>query len=275
MRTKPPADWVKDPAKVINDEMGSDAKVGLILGTGWSDALKFEDAIERPFGDISPKFKSLPELAGHSRSVIYGKLGGVPVLALRGRLHMNESPSDSELADLVRIQTAMMIEAGVKNLIITNAAGSLSPDIHVGDVVAIDGFVSVFAPPMPLYTGEFVSPDDTIDDNMTERIIASQKEWGVSMPIKTGGYVMVRGPFFEGRKYDKDYLAKTGAKVVGMSTLPEACVAALYPDVRVIPLAFVTNSAYEDHSHEENTQRAKEVADSLGTVLANVVKMAA
>ena len=82
---------------------------------------------------------------------------------------------------------------------------------------------------------------------------------------------MVRGPFFEGRKYDKTTLARTGASVVGKSVLPEACVASVYDGVRVLALSFVTNDDVEEHSHEENQRAAKAAAPKLGDFLSEVI----
>ena len=78
---------------------------------------------------------------------------------------------------------------------------------------------------------------------------------------------MVRGPFFEGRRYDKAVLAATGAAVIGMSVLPEACVAALYAGVEVLAVAHVTNTAVEAHSHDVILQRAQDATETLRRVL--------
>ena len=89
--------------------------------------------------------------------------------------------------------------------------------------------------------------------------------------MHVGGYAMMPGPAFEGRKYDKPFLASAGIKAVGMSVLPEACVAALYDGVKVLPMAFITNDAYEEHSHEENLRRAKERSPLLGGYLTRII----
>lgn len=239
--------------------------VGIVLGTGWGDALTLEDRKELPFKAI-PGFSQLGTLEGHARTVVCGRLDGIPVVALRGRVHLNEAPADPDVHAMVRLQTEMLIHLGAKTLVLTCAAGSLSPKCEVGKVVFIDGFVSLYAPPMPLFGGEFVSPDDAI-----ERRPRAEAMNGNLMRC---GYVMMRGPHFEGRLYDKKLLAATGVGVVGMSMLPEACVAALYKDegVRVLPLAFVTNDAVEEHSHEENLRRVKDASTGLGSLLGDLVR---
>ncbi len=88
--------------------------------------------------------------------------------------------------------------------------------------------------------------------------------------IPKGGYAMMRGPYFEGRLYDKKALAMTGASIVGMSTLPEACIAALY-GAKVLAVAFITNDAVEEHSHAINMERAGAASAGLGAYLESVI----
>ena len=243
--------------------------LGIILGTGWGETLKLDDAREVSCKEL-PGFEKLGTLEGHDRKVIMGVLAGrQPVVLLKGRVHLNES-HDPDHWKMVRLQTEMLLHLGVKTLVVTCGAGSLQKEVEVGDVVIIDGFVTAFAPDMPLLGGEFVSPEDAIDGSA---LTHAYTQFIPPNPntIKKGGYVMLRGPQFEGRKFDKALLASTGAKAVGMSVVPEACVAALYPDVKVMPVALITNSATETHAHEENLRRSKERAPLIGEYLTRVV----
>ncbi|HTM67892.1 MAG TPA: hypothetical protein VL426_01195 [Candidatus Binatia bacterium] len=243
--------------------------VGIILGTGWGDTLTLDDAKEVACKEL-PGFEKLGSLEGHDRKVSMGVLAGrTPAVLLRGRVHLNES-HDPDHWKMVRLQTEMLLHLGVKTLVVTCGAGSLQKEVEVGDVVIIDGFVTAFAPPMPLLGGEFVSPEDALDGGALTHAFTQFIPPNANS-VKKGGYAMLRGPQFEGRRYDKALLAATGAKAVGMSVLPEACVAALYPDVRVVPFALITNSAFEPHSHEENLRRSKERAPLIGDYLTRVV----
>ncbi len=262
---KAAADFLRSKLKI---DPGSEP-VGLILGTGWGDVLAFDHDRKVSFAEI-PGFGSLESLEGHARQVVCGTLAGRSVVALRGRIHLNERPADPGIYAMARLQVEMLIHLGVKKFILTCAAGSLTRDVSVGDIVLINGFVTLFAPEMPLFAGEFCSPEDAIDQELLDAVSAAAQR-GLPVAIRRGGHVMLRGPFFEGRKFDKGLLADTGAAVVGMSVLPEACVAALYSGVRVLPLAFITNSASEEHSHEENLRRAKDAAVHLGDVLTRIV----
>lgn len=262
-------------AVFLRQDLGIDnVETGLVLGTGWGEALRLDDMRSVPFSEI-PGFENLAafgKIEGHSRTVLYGTVQDVPVIALKGRIHLNEAPGPIP-GILVRLQVAMLMELGVKKLIVTSAVGSLVEEVDVHDVLIIDGFVTLFAPPMPLFSGEFVSPEDSLDPELAglayrigNELFDDTDSWA-----KRGGHVMVRGPFFEGRKYDKRFLASTGASVVGMSALPEATVAALYSDAKVLCLGFVTNSAFEEHSHESHQARAHKSEDRLAALLARII----
>lgn len=250
-------------------------ETAIILGTGWGNAL-MENLVapQQTFhlADL-PGFHALrcmQQIEGHRRELVLGILkNGRSVVMLRGRIHSNENHSGEDLMQMVRLHVEMLIKLGVKHLILTNAAGSLKKRVKVGDIVAHDGFVTVFAPPLPLWAGEFVSPEDTLKDENNVKILTAAHEAGLACHLGAGA--MVRGPFFEDRKHDKRILRQSGATMAMMSILPEAAVAALYSDVKVYAMSFITNSASEEHSHEENQKRAEESSEKLGALLLNLI----
>lgn len=248
---------------------GDEPKVGIVLGTGWGGALSITQETRVGLGQIRG-IHQLRQLDGHARQIICGEIDGQKVVALSGRVHLNEAPANQELAENVRLQIEMLLQLGVTTLILTSAVGSLKSDIVVGDIVVVDGFVTVFAPEMPLFAGEFCSPEDTLDVRLRQIACATVLE--ATGRQHEGGLAVLRGPFFEGRKYDKAFIAMSGASTVGMSILPEACVAALYPGVKVLALSFVTNSAFEEHSHASNQLVAQENQAIMGKVLTNILR---
>lgn len=274
----------------FNLENSKNPPIGIILGTGWGEVLSIESAEEMPFTDI-PDFKNLPFLEGHKRMIVCGKIAGKQVLVLQGRLHLNEIPFSKRLLKLVRLQTEMLLAAGVKQLVVTSAVGSLKPfsaseiptsdrplipgnanlgkrQLQVGDIAVVDGFVSLYAPVMPLWGGEFYSPDDVINEKLINIALAEASQ--TELVAQKTGMAMVRGPQFEGRKYDKKLLSQSGAGVVGMSMYPEACVAAIY-GTEFLGLGFVTNDDEETHSHPENLERAKKASKNLGEYLQKII----
>ena len=257
----------RDAAAKLVSALGIDPEhppsIGCVLGTGWGKTLDFgPDSKTTPFADI-PGFSGLQTLEGHARQVVYGKVADKPVIALRGRVHANE-----DVDTALRIQIEMLVHLGVKTLILTCAAGSLDLAIDVGSVVLIDELITLFAPQRPLCTGEFCTPNSTIDTLKIEALESAFRS--SSIRVHRGKHVMVLGPDFEGPT-DKKILASFGASVVGMSILPEVRVAALYAGVKVIPIAFVTNDAVEKHSHTENQRRAEAASPYLGALLEQVI----
>jgi purine nucleoside phosphorylase len=265
--------------------------IGVILGTGWGDVLTLDKQQEISLGRIPAFEKNLPDLQGHKRTIMFGNIGHKQVIALNGRLHLNEVPFSEDWLKLVRLQTEMLIAVGVKQLIVTNAAGALKclpekfselagkflgtgseepfpdPELQVGEVAVIDGFVSIFAPVMPLWGGEFCSADDALSERLISIALKSQ---GDLLIAKKTGLAMLRGPQFEGNKYDKDILSRTGAGVAGMSMLPEAYIASLH-SIEMLGLSFVTNDYKEVHSHPENLRRAGEASAHLEQYLKEII----
>ncbi|MEK7655315.1 MAG: purine-nucleoside phosphorylase [Patescibacteria group bacterium] len=247
--------------------------VALVLGTGWGGAMELEMSKGLELENIRgfENLKHLPRIEGHERVVVCGDIGGKRVIALRGRIHLNEdSTHQAEVGGMVRLQIEMLLELGVKRFILTNAAGSLRPEIEVGSVVMADSFVSLFAPAMPLFGGEFCCPQDRLSSAWREAALEAARP--VHITVHQGAYAMLRGPQFEGTGLDKKMLRDAGAAVVGMSTYPEMCVIATRPGTKALCLSFVTNTDSEAHSHEENQARAKEKSAQLGALLRNIVE---
>ncbi|MFH1405452.1 MAG: hypothetical protein ABIH21_05175 [Patescibacteria group bacterium] len=252
-------------------------KTAVVLGTGWAEAIQIEDSrqidLENILGFESLSNGSLTAIAGHDRMLICGHVGQSDnrVLFLKGRIHVNESPSEPQLVmPLVRLQIEMLFQMGVRNLILTCAAGTIVWPIEVGDVVVIRDFVTSAGLILPLWAGEFCTPEDALDQRMANEARSTSVP---GLRIKYGTYAMQRGPHFEGRARDKENFRRDGAHVVGMSIVPECATSALYKDdgVKVAALAYITNDWLEEHSHDANRDRAKASSLKLGDFLSEYV----
>lgn len=246
-----------------------DRPIGVILGTGWGDVLEIGNRRSCKFTEL-PGFEMLGSgLKNHKREVVYGSILGRNVIALNGRVHLNEAPMSEEVYQMVRLQAEMLFYCGVEKLIVTNAIGGLCSEIVPNSIFLADGFLTICAPDMPLVAGEFVSPEDALDPELRARAKFAAASAGFANVFE-GGLAMVRGPFFEGRKYDKAALRMLGASAVGMSVVPEACVAAVYK-AKMVHVGFISNDAVEEHSDAENVRRAKEQAAKLGEVIRGII----
>lgn len=255
-------------------------RTAVILGTGWGDVLR-EQAVRSGMSYAKIELASLPGfellkeldgIDGHKRELVIWN----NIVMLCGRIHMNEATLNPYVKYLVRLQVETLLQMGVENLILTNAAGSLKPEIKVGDIVAHTGFITLFAPPRPMFPGEFVSAEDCLSEKNAKLIIKCANSVGLAAHMGAGA--MVTGPDFEGRQYDKAIMRECGASMAMMSILPEAAVASLYTGqetnrqkVNVYAMSFITNNDSEEHSHEENQKRAHEKAQLLGKMLEDLI----
>ncbi len=257
----------KNTAKAICDYFGIECfSIGMILGTGWA-AVPLEIINKISLTEL-PGFENLPLLKGHPRVLIHAKFNNQDILILQGRIHMNEELEEGNIRHAVRLQTEMMILAGVKKLIITSAVGALHHNIKQGDVVVINKLVTAFAPfPLVLRGGEFTSPQDSFSKRLIDIAIKVGTYVYRTNKVKTGTHVMYPGPQFE-TNLDKVLFADAGGTVVGMSTLPEILVSSLYVDegFEFLALGFVTNGTKQT-DHEYNMNAAKEKAQDLGNLL--------
>ncbi|WP_145210385.1 purine-nucleoside phosphorylase [Planctomycetes bacterium TBK1r] len=104
----------------------------IVLGSGLGSlADKIESPVIVPFGDI-PGFAH-STASGHRGQLVFGTLGGEPVVAMAGRLHRYEGWSDDQVTFPIRVMHGL----GAKRLIASNAAGGVNPKLAVGDIVVL------------------------------------------------------------------------------------------------------------------------------------------
>lgn len=177
-------------------------KIAVVLGSGMAD---FINAIEEkdiiPYNEVHKALPAFPtcSVAGHNGNFIFGKIGGAPIMVMQGRFHLYEGHSVQAITYPVRI----MKELGIENLILTNAAGGLSPNLRVGDVMIInDHFNSAWGMQHPLggpnidaHGPRFLPCHNLYDLSLQRAIQHVAKEKGVK--IKTGTYIYTSGPSYE------------------------------------------------------------------------------
>ncbi len=212
--------------------------VAVILGTGLAGAAPSigPDSTRHDLG-LLPGFP--PSLVAHQRSEVWSlRVGEVRVLAFLGRLHLYEGYRAVEIAHPVRTAVA----AGCQTIIITNASGSLRPEILPGDLVIIADHLNLSgaSPLTGLSTGgghpsPFVDLVDAWSPRL-RRLAAS-----VDPSLTEGVYAQVHGPHFE-TPAEIRMLRTLGADLVGMSSALEA-IAARQMGAEVLGLSLVTNLA--------------------------------
>lgn len=246
-------------------------KAAIILGSGLG---KLADHIESPtaipFGDI-PGFGT-STAAGHRGQLVLGTIEDVPVVAMAGRFHRYEGWSNDDVA----FPVAVMHAIGARHLIVSNAAGGVSPKLRVGDIVVITDHVNfmtgAFGWNRDRGEESFQRPAATYDPAMS----AVAMEVGVreNFTAIRGTYLATFGPTYETRA-EYRMMRRIGADVVGMSTVPEV-IAASHLGMAVLGLSMVSNVANPDLAvvadHDEVLQAGQAAEVKMEAIVRGVLR---
>ena len=213
--------------------------LAMVLGSGFQNALsKFELDAEASYTQL-PGFAPVG-VTGHAGTLLIGRLGGTPVLVLCGRAHYYEGHSMARITFPVRVLAAY----GIRDLLLTNAAGAVRGSFRAGDFMAITDHIN-FIGCNPLLgsrlcgANPFVDLTQVYDPGLRMLLQRAARQCGVR--LRSGVYLAVSGPSYETPAEIRAF-ARLGADAVGMSTVPEAIVARQC-DLRVAGLSCLTNLA--------------------------------
>jgi len=243
-------------------------ELGLMLGSGLGDlADRLEDRVAIPYGDL-PGFHA-GGLAGHAGQLVLGRLAGRAVAIFSGRWHVYEGIEPSAITTPIRTLKAL----GAETLLLTNAAGSLRPEVGPGSLVCLSdhinllGFNPLIGPNDDAVGPRFPSLAQAYDRDLRARLHAAAEALGTE--LHDGVYLAVAGPSFETPAEIRAFRV-LGADLVGMSTVPEV-IAARHAGMRVAAISAVTNLAEgmggEALSHEQTLRVAKQGAARLGPLI--------
>jgi purine-nucleoside phosphorylase len=194
-------------------------EVGIVLGSGLG-ALAKHIEIEKQFSyNVIPNFP-MATVEFHFGKMIYGMLEGKKVIAFQGRFHYYEGHSMDEVVMPIRVMKML----GVKNVLLSNAAGGVNLGYAKGDLLMIDDHINML-PDNPLRGENFEDlgprfPDmsQPYSSALNAKLRALAKEKGIV--LHEGVYAAVQGPNLETRA-EYRMLRMLGADAVGMSTVPE------------------------------------------------------
>jgi xanthosine phosphorylase len=251
-------------AVVARRAPGFKPRIGLVLGSGLGELA--EDLVDpRTVRYAEMAGFEVGTVAGHASALILGHLEGVPVACLRGRSHVYEGANPAAITTPVRTLKLLGIEA----LLLTNASGSLRPEVGPGSLVAIrdhinlQGFNPLVGPNDERFGARFPSLRDAYDPELRAALHRAAKTLGT--PLHEGVYLACAGPSFETPAEIRAYRT-LGADLVGMSTVPEVIVAR-HAGLRVAAVSVVTNLAEglgdEPLAHAETLAEGGRAALSL------------
>jgi purine-nucleoside phosphorylase len=214
-------------------------EVGIVLGSGLGSlADELSDPVAIPFAEL-PGWPAATA-PGHVGRLLLGRLEGVPVAMLQGRLHLYEGHDPG----LVVQPVLLMGRLGARTVVLTNAAGGVDPSYRpgtlmiIGDHINLTGHSPLVGPNADTIGPRF--PDLT--DVWSARLRARLREAFAAEDVDhtEGVYIGLVGPSYE-TPAEVRMLRTLGADAVGMSTVLEA-IAARWAGIEVCGVSLVTNA---------------------------------
>ena len=264
---------IRNAVEFIRSRTAAEPTVGLILGSGLGDfADTLEDRLVIPFTDI-PDFPAAT-VPGHTGAFVFGTKHGKQVVCLQGRLHYYEGHPMNVLTMPVRI----MAKLGVRQLVLTNAAGGVNKDYRPGDLMLITDHIN-YSGMNPLigehcedFGPRFPDVTDLYSSGLRLKLKLAAVEAGI--PLRQGVYMMFSGPSYE-TPAEIRMARILGADAVGMSTVPEAIVAAQC-GIKCLGISCITNLAAgvspNKLSHQEVMETAALAHDKFHSLVDLILK---
>ena len=257
-----------DAVECIKSRTSKTPTIGLILGSGLGDfADTLEDRVVIPFTDI-PNFPK-PTVQGHVGAFVIGTYQGKTVVALQGRIHYYEGHPQQLITIPVRIMSLL----GVKRVILTNACGGVNLNFIPGDLMVISDHINfsganpLIGPNLAEFGPRFPDLSNVYTKDLRTKILKLAEENAIA--LRQGVYAMYSGPNYE-TPAEIRMFRTLGADAVGMSTVPEAIVAA-HCGMEVVGISCITNMAAgvlpQKLNHQEVVETAALVHDKFQKLL--------
>ena len=236
-------DKIEEAKAFIADKWNGTPKAGIILGTGLGPFVeRIEIEAEIDYESI-PHFPS-STATSHRGRLICGKIDGVSVVAMEGRIHLYEGHAAKIITLPVRVMRAM----GAEWLIASNAVGGMNPNYQAGDIMVIEDHINLMNDnPLIGVNDDRLGPRFP---DMSEPYSLKMVDVALAIARKTdfvahkGVLVSVTGPNLETRA-EYRFLRLIGADVVGMSVIPEV-ITAVHCGLQVVGFSVVTDMCLPD-----------------------------
>lgn len=245
----------------VRKKVSFEPEVAIVLGSGlgdYADSIRVETELD--YQDIEGF--PISTVPGHAGKFIFGYVGDVKVVCMKGRVHYYEG---YPISDVV-LPTRLMQMMGAKILFLTNASGGVNASFQAGDLMLITDHISCFAPNplMGANVDEWGNrfPDmSEIYDKALQNIIRKTAADN-HIPLREGVYLQLTGPSYESPAEIR-MIRTLGADAVGMSTVVEA-IAANHMGMQICGISCVCNLAAgmseNPLSHEEVQEAANTAA---------------
>jgi purine-nucleoside phosphorylase len=238
------------------------AETAIILGSGLSSIVG-DVATDRviAFADFADLPR--PSVEGHAGRFILGEIGATRVIYAQGRVHLYEGCSAKDVAAGVRT----LATAGVKQLVVTNAAGSVNPDFTPGSWMMVVDHLNLTGTTPLIGSRDFIDMTEAYSPALRTRFTRAATENNVE--LKEGIYAGLSGPQYE-TPAEVRMLRTLGADAVGMSTVIEV-IQARAVGMEVAAFSCLTNWAagvgQDNLSHEDVLAAGKGATEIFSRLL--------
>lgn len=246
-------------------------EIALILGSGLGDYADTMEVVETlDYHDI--KGFPVSTVPGHKGRFVFGYAGGVPIVAMQGRVHFYEGYKPQDVVLPIRLMKLM----GAKVLFLTNAAGGINRSFNAGDFMLITDQISMSVP-SPLI-GENIDELGVRFPDMSEvysrrlRKIIENSAVTAGVPLRKGVYIQTTGPQYETPAEIRAY-ERLGADAVGMSTAIEA-IAARHAGMEICGISCISNLAAGISVNPLTHAEVQETADRVAPLFKKLVTQA-
>jgi purine-nucleoside phosphorylase len=247
-------------ARTIRARTSLQAQIALVLGSGLGGfADEFEEAVRIPYAQI-PGF-SASTVAGHAGSLVIGKVGQVPVVAMQGRVHFYEGYSLEEVTFPIRTFKLL----GIDTLLLTNAAGGINVELSEGTLMIISDHLNLIGanplrgPNDERFGPRFPDMTEVYSRELQEAVV--EEAQSLEIDIRRGIYAALPGPSYE-TPAEIHMLRSFGADAIGMSTVPEAIVARQM-GMKVLGISCITNMAAGISDRPINHEEVMEIGNRV------------
>ncbi len=279
-----------EAAEFIRSKYTKEIKAAVVLGSGLGAfADEVENAVIVPYDEIPHFARSTVE--GHAGRLVLGEVGGISVAVQQGRFHYYEGYEIEQVVFPVRTFGVL----GVKNLILTNAAGSVNMDFPQGSLMLIRDHINLtginplrglnderFGVRFPDMTEIYALDYQEIvmsearkmaQEKAARRQIETNQKQTINYFLRRGVYCGLIGPSYE-TPAEIRMLRLLGTDALGMSTVAEA-IAARHVGMKVIGISCITNMAAgisdDIIHHEEVMETGAKVAATFKELLRRVI----